>query len=247
MVWETGEANKNKDIPIFTPLKDVEQKSGLNVLIYGGFGTGKSHFALTAPEPVYVIDTEKGVKPLLENFKDKEIYVLNVYDSSAKDTYENILNSLKELHVLQKEGKVGTIVFDSITDLWEVCQTYAKEEIWKMRDADKIKQQWDWGVINKLYYKVLRNLLFSFDCNIILTARMGEIYVAAGQPTGSYKPKCQKETEYWTGVNVFNETKVINGQYQFISTVEKCKENGSIQGKTFNNLTFDKLKEEVGK
>jgi len=57
----------------FIDLKNEVQKSGLNILVYGGFGTGKSHFCLSAPEPIYVIDTEGGIKPLFRNFKDKDI------------------------------------------------------------------------------------------------------------------------------------------------------------------------------
>ena len=243
--WGEIKKEEKKEV-LFKPLKEEAVKDGYNVLVYGGFGTGKSYFALTAPAPVYVIDTEKGMRPLLRNFADKEIYTLNVFGSDVKETYENILNSLDELEKQIKEQKVKTIVFDSLTDLWETCQAYAKEIIWKIKDIDKVKQQWDWTCINKLYYKVLKRLL-NMECNFIGTAREAEIYIGAGQPSGEFKPRAQKETEYWTGINLYMNTKVSQGNLIFMSKVDKCKENGKVQGQTFQNLTFDKLIEEVKK
>ena len=245
MSW--GEIKQEEKVEVksenlFKALKDEVKDSGLNILVYGDFGTGKSHFALSGKAPVYIIDTEKGTRPLLKNFKDKEVFVLNVFGSTPKETYENILNALKTLSTLNDEGKVGTVVFDSITDLWEVCQTYAKEEIWKIKDTDRLKSQWDWGIINKLYYKILKQFLL-MSCNFVATARIAEVYAGAGQPTGTYKPKCQKETEYWVNIVIRMVSKISQGSFKFSGVIEKCKEDGKLQGKSLENISFDKLTE----
>ena len=247
MVWDIPEQKEeevNVSKNLFTPLKDEAETSGYNVLVYGSFGVGKSHFCLTAPGTVFIIDTERGMKPLLKNFPDKEINTLLVFGKSAKETYENVEKALIQLEQKAEKGEVGTIIFDSITDFWEVCQTYCKEELWKIKDTDRLKSQWDWNTISKKYYRILRRLLL-LNCNFIATAREGEVYAGAGQPTGSFKPRAEKNTEHWLNIVIHMNSKIVNNNYQFISTIKKCKELGKLQGKSFNNLDFNKLKEEI--
>ncbi len=68
----------------FKSLSEVEKKRGLKVGIYGDFATGKTHFALTAPEPIFIIDTEMGASPLAYQFKEKDIKVLDVAEKRWK-------------------------------------------------------------------------------------------------------------------------------------------------------------------
>jgi hypothetical protein len=59
MTWnllEKKEEKRTEDIWL-TPDK-LQKKTGLKVLVWGEPETGKTHFALTFPPPVYVIDTE---------------------------------------------------------------------------------------------------------------------------------------------------------------------------------------------
>jgi len=57
------------------PGSQLVHEQGLKILVWGEPEVGKTHFALTAPEPVYVVDTEYGVAPVLRHFKHKRIFV----------------------------------------------------------------------------------------------------------------------------------------------------------------------------
>lgn len=227
----------------FKTLSEAEDKRGLKIGLYGNFATGKTHFCLTTPEPVFILDTEMGSAPLAYNFPGKDIRVLDVAEKDGSTSYQKILEAID---YISKQDVVGTIVLDSTTDLWEFAQEYAKVNIFKIKPEDRLKQQWDWGQINKVYMKVLMKLL-RIDCNLVLTAREGEIFAGAGQPTSQVKPKWQKTTGHWVDIVIHNVNKIdkSTGKSSFTSVVEKCRQNGEIQGKRFGNLDFKKLEEEL--
>ena len=253
-MWEISEENKKKikeakemtDTDIgeieFKPLQEVEKKRGLKIGIYGDFATGKTHFALTSPEPIFIIDTELGASPLAYQFKDKDIKILDV---AERDGNKSFLKVMKAIEFIEKQENVGTVIIDSVSDLWDYTQEYAKVNIFKIKPQDRLAQQWDWGVINKLYLSAILRLIKT-DCNLILTARESEVYAGAGQPTNIVKPKWQKNTGFWVDFVLYNSKKIDKtGKITFSTNVEKSRQVGQLMGKIYPNLDFTKLKEEI--
>ncbi len=249
MTWEKRAENKKEvkeqDSKIeFKSLSEAESKRGLKIGLYGDFGTGKTHFALTAPEPIFIIDTEIGAAPLAHIFKDKDIKILDVAEENGSKSYEKIVEAID--HITQQEN-VGTVIIDSVTDLWEFAQEHAKIEIFKIKPEQRLAQQWDWGVINKLYLKLILKLL-KLNCNLILTARESEVYGGAGKPMDIYKPKWQKNTGFWVDFVIYQTKKVErDGKTIFTSTIEKSRPCGELMGKRISTLDFKKLEEEIAK
>jgi len=228
----------------FKLLSEAEKKRGLKIGIYGNFATGKTHFALTAPEPIYVIDTEMGASPLAYQFTGKYIKVLDV---AEKDGSKSFRKFEKAIDLIEKQEKIGTIVIDSVSDLWDYCQEYAKVNIFKIKPQDRLAQQWDWGIINKLYLSLILRLI-KLDCNLIVTAREQEIYAGAGQPTNMVKPKWQKNTGFWVDFVIYNVKKADkSGNVIFSSFVEKSRPIKNLMNKQFLNLDFNQLNEEIQK
>lgn len=231
-----------KDKIEFKSLSEAEKKRGLKIGIYGDFATGKTHFALTAPEPIFIIDTELGASPLAYQFKDKDIKILDVAEKDGSKSYDKVL---KAVDFISKQEKVGTVVIDSISDFWDYTQEYAKVNIFKIKPQDRLAQQWDWGTINKLYLNLILRLI-KIDCNLILTARESEIYAGAGQPTNIVKPKWQKNTGFWVDFVLYASKKVDKlGKINFNMNVEKSRPVGGLMNKKFMNLNFSKLNEEI--
>ncbi len=255
MEWKTNEEAKErieevrevkmiKDKVQFKPLSEAEKKRGLKIGIYGDFATGKTHFALTAPEPIFIIDTELGASPLAYQFKGKDIKVLDVAERDGSKSYEKVLEAVD---FISKQGKVGTVIIDSVSDFWDYTQEYAKVNIFKIKPQDRLAQQWDWGTINKLYLNLILRLI-KMDCNLILTAREAEIYAGAGQPTSMVKPRWQKNTGFWVDFVLYASKKIDRlGKVNFNMNVEKSRPVGELMNKRFMNLNFSKLKEEIDK
>jgi hypothetical protein len=251
MSWENlvkPELKENKEIINkiqFQNLSDLKLNRGLKVLSYGNFSTGKTHFALSSPGPVYIIDTENGSSPLADKFPNaKVINICSVDggDIDEKDEIKNFENFQEAINYLLKlpDSEIGTIVVDSVSDIWEWAQAYAKTKIFKIPVENRFQQQWDWQVPNKLYLKQILKLI-NKNCNVILCSRAGEEYSGPGSPSGTYKPQCQKKTPYWVDVVLFHELKFINKQITFYAKVEKCRHNNKIIGKIIENPTLDKI------
>jgi hypothetical protein len=199
---------------------------------------------LTAPEPIFIIDTEMGVSPLAHLFKGKDIKMIDIREEDGVESYKKYE---KVVEFLSTQENIGTVIIDSMTDVWSFCQEYGKVEIFKLKPEQRLAQQWDWGVINNLYLKPLMKLI-SLNCNLIMTARTQEVYASAGQPTGIVNPHCMKKTPFWVDMVIFNTKKMdkISG-VTFNSRIEKCRPYGKLIGKTYTNLDFKTLQDEVNK
>lgn len=236
----------------FLPIDDAAHKRGLKVAVWGSEGTGKTHFALTFPEPVYVVDTEMGATPLRKKFKGKTINVMNVlnidasgeaWESDDVSDVEQILHGLDILLKRPQEEQKGTIVIDSGSDLWNMIQGYGKVKLYKLKPQDRLKAQWDWGPITKIHRTLFKRLLKS-RYNLVFTGKVSEVYNGPN-PTGVYVGKFQKDVPYLCDVVVKMEKRFINKVPQRVGVIEKCRMNGNIDGKVYPNLTFDTLKKAI--
>ena len=231
----------------FKTLKEVKINRGIKILSYGNFSTGKTHFALNSSKPVFIIDTENGAPPLADKFPDANVIQLsaldkeNVEEKDEVKNFDNFINTIDAL-VAMPDEEVGTIIVDSISDIWDWAQAYAKIKIFKIGIEERLKQQWDWGVINKLYLKPLQKLI-NKNCNLILTARESEVYDGPGNPSGRYTPKCQKKTPYWVDMVLYHQIKFINKQIQFSARIDKCRHKGNIIGQIIQDPSLEKIEE----
>lgn len=231
----------------FTNLSDIKEKRGIKILSYGNFSTGKTHFSLTSTKPVYIIDTENGAGPLANKFPDaKVINICNVDndDIDEKDevkNFENFQDAVNQLVAIPDE-EIGTIVVDSITDVWGWCQGYCKIKIFKLNVEDRLKQRFDWGIINNTFKKLVMKLIHK-NCNIIFTARESDIYDDASGPSGRVKPDVQKKVPFFVDVVLRHQIKYINKQVLFQAKIEKCRQKGELIGKIIESPTLDKLQE----
>lgn len=233
--------SKKEDEIKFEELSNLQVKRGYNIGLYGKEGTGKTQFALSATAPVYIIDTEGGASLLKENFPDKNIVGIGLFGKTEVDNFDIFQKTVDKIVELSKQDKVGTVIVDSVTDIWELCQDYCKTSIWKIKTTDRLKQQWDWGVINKLYMQQIKKLILA-NCNLIITARSKEDYAAAGQPTGTFSPRWMKETGFWVDYVLEMKCERVGGMNKFVSYLDKTRTKGSeLKGKRFENLDFNKF------
>jgi len=232
---------------VFKTLKEVQKNRGIKILSFGNFSSGKTHFALSSGKPLFILDTENGASPLADKFPEAKVLNISNMDSNnveEKDEVNNFQNYMDAVDYLCNlpDEEVGTVVIDSISDIWEWAQAYGKIKVFKIGIEDRLKQQWDWAVINKLYLKPLKKLI-NKNCNVILTARESEVYAGAGKPSGIFEPKCQKKTPYWVDVVLYHQIKFINRKIEFQVRIDKCRQDGNLIGKTIADPSLDKIKE----
>ena len=212
-----------------------EEKIGIDVLVFGDTNVGKTSFAMTFPEPIFIIDTEKRAnKTKKYHYANKDVRIFDPIE--IKDNYvddedainypasiDNITNFMVALNkkIQAKEITQGTLVVDSLTDIWKWVQEWGKERLVKIgkvnRETMAIKNQFDWGIMNGKNARLMmlfRNVTKS-GLNFVGTARETNVpdYVQSSQaiklPTE--KIRCQKDVP-------FDFSSLINLRVQRIKT-----------------------------
>ncbi len=259
---EKGKKEKQQTVvPVkFQKLSPELTIQKLKIGVHGLQKSGKTRFAMSSCinfGPTYIIATEPGIKPLARLFPDKEIYFCEVYEPDytgifeveATKTLGNIDQAVRQIRkmVLENPKSVGTVVVDSVTDVWKWVQEWMKMEVLKIDKTARVKQQWDWGHANAKYQNIIMQLI-SLPCHVILTAQDREVWAGAGQPTGTYEARWQNQTPFWVDIVIgLKKIKDKTGRVHYMAEIEDSRhmdENlNPIAGKTFENFTFDKLVE----
>lgn len=96
----------------------------LYLAIDGRDKSGKTHFALTAPGDIGVIDINRGLEGVIQKFqKKKDIYHLKV--ETARDQQTAITNFRKFEEAWRKlltETKVRSLIVDNFGEVWELAR-----------------------------------------------------------------------------------------------------------------------------
>jgi len=246
------------------------KKRGAKVYIWGSYGIGKSYFAFTFPQPIYVISTEFGVDQLLHHFPDKDIKIMECSEpytpapttkhtgkTDERPAAVDPLLSLKkfdEATMLLKDVTEGTIVVDSCSDLWEWWGA------WIEYNADKFTQsgqmmRTEWGKANTRYKWMLMRL-FSRPVNVVMTGRSQNVYSGDGKETTVEKFSGQKNTPYIPDIVIHLEKKstpkidqsgkVTGSQITRTGTITKLRFNDIFNNTiTMKDPTYDVLKESL--
>ena len=200
----------------------LEKEELYRILHFGLPGTGKTHFGLTLPEPVCVIDTEgrahlivgkfkvckecehEWYSPTLQcpkckstNIRPKDIRRIQVRTMEqlyqAVDIMLTILNDVKE-----KTGKTGTLMIDSYTRAWIEAQNEHTKN--KYGDGStytdvKLDPMADYKFINPRHND-LRDTILDSGFNVYFTATQGnEFGDDRFNPIG-VRPEGQKHNQY---------------------------------------------------
>ncbi|MDO8622634.1 MAG: AAA family ATPase [archaeon] len=248
MGWIDGnkpEQQVKEDVSsLFVPLQEVAQKRGLKVGVYGKAGSGKTRFALTFPEPIYVLDTEKGSDFFGKLFPNKKIHIADVYQKGKegeKDEVACFEKFQKTINWITENEKEGTVVIDSGSDLWKFAQTYGKVKIFNLTPEARLRLRFDWGKITNLYEQLLSSLIHS-SLNVVITGKVSNKFDSTGQETGETQSRWQKDTEYALDIVMEMQKHDLKDKNVFYATVEKCRANGNLTGKKIDDINYEKLK-----
>lgn len=220
-------------------------------MVWGDPSVGKTYFALSFPEPIYVIDTEFGVAPVTRHFPDKEIFIHEaaILDPSTDEPdVDASLKSLEKAIAQLKNIEKGTIVIDSGTDIWQWLGAWVEQQA---RKSGKITsagtpQRLEWGRANLRWRQLILRLMAK-PVHFVITAQVAEEYDSRGQQTGNYKPRVQKQTPHMCDIILAMERKYVKkgkgpAEEKYIATMEKCRFQRGMDME-LEDVTFDKLAE----
>lgn len=241
-------------------------KRGFVTLVYGGPASGKTFFALSFPEPICFIDTENRAditRSVLFGDKDVRIHepleLKMDVNKSMDDVFDEVTSINNLSNVLSNyvsdinSGKItgGTLVIDSVTDVWKWIQSWGFEKLGKMKtaggkskadeDMQTVTDQRDWKLMNNKHEGMILVLraLTRRGFNVVFTARERTVpdYVT-DKPQNEERIKSQKELPYASDV-ILNLRK-NNGRY-----LAYCDKLGvqKIPSTPLENMSYQKLME----
>jgi hypothetical protein len=167
-------------------------------------GKGKTHFGYTMPQPVCIIDTEGKAHNLASKFEDKVTYIWQ------PDNYDEARSALDEvitvLHKYLEEGYRGTIVVDSMSEMWEWSKQKYVSKAYQGKTLDEVNLssnmgrsgESDWKVIKRYHNKRFREVMIDTPFHFYWTAMQTDDYEAImeGEEGNPKKPVGERDNAY---------------------------------------------------
>lgn len=166
MVTTKEELQSGKKIPKF------------KILCNGGFGVGKTYFAMTFPKWAYAMVEPNGIltamsnPPLLENMVHYEEFVPSKLE--IKQCFDNLSNYLARVRKEAIEGKIETFILDNLSHLSENRWLYIEQyepAISKTGKKDTLSQ---YGNLGRWLYKFILTEVISLPCHVVVNVHIME-------------------------------------------------------------------------
>lgn len=187
----------DKKLSIFGATRaNIKASTSLTIAIEGEDKAGKSHFWMTAPGPILVIDLDRRMNDTIQEFqKSKQIYVIQPEvnrdaiikakmvsqnersKGATKITDPSWLKEIKKawndtvdaIEVAGKSGEVRTIAIDTADEWWELCRLASFGG-----RLDRI-QPMEYGPVNMEFEKAVR-MARKYGMNMVLTHKVKAEY-----------------------------------------------------------------------
>jgi hypothetical protein len=132
---------------------------------------GKTHFALTAPDPIAIFNLDIGMEGVANKFRaqGKEIAVYDTIIPVADEAEKEWEKLEKAYWAVLKDKWVRTVVLDTATEIWELL---------RLARFGKLTQvmPYHYGPVNAEYRKLIK-AAYDTDKNLILLHKMKPKYV----------------------------------------------------------------------
>jgi len=216
-----------------TALPDLPKR--LICSLDGNPKTGKTHFAHTAPEPIFYFVFDRGGREGVANqFPGKEIfeYVIQLpkYDpktpaAQLKTDFEHLWEDFKLKMALSWGVGEGTVVLDTATEMYELIRLGRFGKLTQILPRD-------FGNLYAEMNSLLRDMAYETSMNAVYLHKMGDQYIN-DQRTGLRERKGYKEMEYLVQANL--ETVRVDSPQgpTFCIRVKDCRLKASVIGKVY--------------
>lgn len=158
----------------FEKVKQEQRKLRIIARIGGLEKGGKTHFALTAPAPIGLMDMDRGLEGVVEKFaNDKDIYTKNLRGmlSRSQVDYERRWEAFKDSHyALLDDPIIRTVVWDTDTEAWEMARLAFFGKLAQIKPHH-------YAEINR-EFRGLVDAAFDRDKNLLLVCKYKKQYVA---------------------------------------------------------------------
>jgi hypothetical protein len=247
----SGLNNKNKFEQAGFTKSAGEVKRRLILAIDGQEKSGKTHFALSAPEPIGVINFDVGLDGVVQKWhNDKDVWVQDVRFVISDYRQMKPEEASREAdRILQKVwdayeailGYAKTIVIDNATELWELVRLSHFGKLEQVKPHHYVHP-------NNEYREFIRMAYDQDITNLILLHKVKDEYVE-NERTGAKKRAGFSDTGFLVQCNAlcYRNMQEPNVPDCFHMTITDCRQNAELAGIDLsgNDLNFPSLAVQV--
>jgi len=209
------------------------------ILRVGGLDkTGKTHFALTAPAPIAIINADRGLEGVVEQFiNQKAIYTTPSFRDMPSETEAEAEKRWKELYDCYwgalEDKLIRSIIMDTDTEAWEIARL---AELGRLEKVPPLK----YTQLNRKFREMI-DAAFTHDKNVILVCKYKKQYVESKNPndtmgkwTGQHEPTGFNDLPYIVQANLRTRMNKSEDGNQIPSIeVVNCRQDMSLNGEVF--------------
>lgn len=236
----------------FTNATDILLIPRIVMALTGMEGQGKTHFSLTAPGPISLLNLDEGLESVINKHSgDKDIHVLDITipnvlgDSVGKMTKAE---KAEQADVVQEEAEAEWIKFNNgyqwslkSNEIRSIVIDTASElrELQLMAHFGKTAEimPYMYRGPNTEFRRLIRDAIKS-DKNVIFISKMKPIYLN-DKRTGEYEPAGFKDTGYNSQVSaqIYQYSPKDGGE--FVLWIKKCRQNPDLAGEELEGPMCD--------
>lgn len=195
--------------------------------VYGLEKSGKTHFALTAPEPIILFDIDIGCEGVVEKFKraGKEIlvYALRVPKGASQNVYDGMWLDLRARLTQAFSLRKGTVIVDTASEAYEL------NRMMEFGKLSEVPPQF-YSKVNQVWRGILAEAEES-GMNAIFIYKMKPKYIGK-QRTDDWEPSGPSEVGSLAQCNLrtFRQDFPDGRSPLFITKVVDCRHNPILNG-----------------
>ena len=209
------------------------------VMRIGGFDKeGKTHFALTMPPPIALMNIDRGLEGMYEKFaREKELHISDDFRAMPSETQEE--NGVRWDAIMSayisalEDPHIRSILYDTDTEAWEIARLAYLGKLVGVRELH-------YPEVNSIFRKVI-DMALAHDKNVIFTCRMRKQYVksksAEGKDKAIWNGKYEESgfSEFGSIAQATLRAKIINENGENIPTIRvvNCRQNMQMNGEVF--------------
>ncbi len=195
--------------------------------------TGKSHFALTAPEPIVYLDIDIGTEGVVDKFQaeGKTIlrYAVRVPKESAQEIYVPMWNNLKARILKAYSLRVGTVVWDTSTEAYELARLARFGKLTQVMPHNYTE-------VNNEWRELLRTA-YDSGMNTVFIHKMKPVWINNAR-TKDYEIAGFGEMDYLAQVNLVHYREDTDEGTVFSASIKDCRQNPGISGMLMRGLAL---------
>lgn len=203
--------------------------------------TGKSNFALTAPEPIIYFNIDIGAEGVVDKFqasgKQVLVYDVRVPKTAGKDTYEPMWKNLQMLLGKAYELGEGTVVIDTDTEAYELARLAKLGKLTQVMPHNYVD-------VNNEYREILRQA-YDSTMNTIFIHKMKPKWINNAR-TNEYEVSGMGDIDYLAQVNILHYREDTDEDTVFSVYVKDCRQRPGVAGTVLRGLPLPKGDVRVG-